>query len=97
MRKIAGSKGKVLLYPNSDKLSTIFEDILQETCGELLFIRNAFVFLHLCSGLNLSLKAVNITFIVFRSMFDDFLKTKMRVKQTGNKLVIVAAFFSAKL
>ncbi|KAL9951961.1 hypothetical protein ACROYT_G044722 [Oculina patagonica] len=33
MRKIAGSKGKVLLYPNSDKLSTIFEDILQETCA----------------------------------------------------------------
>ncbi|XP_078354736.1 uncharacterized protein LOC144639305 isoform X3 [Oculina patagonica] len=33
MREIAGSKGKVLLYPSFDKLSKIFEDILQHTCA----------------------------------------------------------------
>ena len=37
MNKIAGSKGKVLLYPNFDKLSDSLDEIMEKTCGELVF------------------------------------------------------------
>lgn len=38
MKQIAGSKGKVHLYPNFDKLSMSFNELLQEACGELVYL-----------------------------------------------------------
>ena len=37
MKKIAGAKGKVLLYGNFDTLVNSLNQILEATCRELLF------------------------------------------------------------
>ena len=38
MREIAGSKGKVLLYPSFVKLEESFGEIMEKACGELVFL-----------------------------------------------------------
>ena len=43
MSKIAGKKGKVLLYPDFDDLPGHLDDIVKATCGKLS-LSNCFIF-----------------------------------------------------